>query len=149
MIRYQQEFLADCWDDAQELIQLHWEEIALNKDFIALNPDIAAYENAEMEGVLRIFTARDDGRLVGYFAVLVTHSLHYMDHTFAHNDVIFIRQDYRKGWTASNLIRFSEQCLTQDGVSVLFINTKVHKPFDILLRRLGYRHIENLYSKRL
>ena len=146
---FQQEFFSDCYDEAKELLNMHYEEIALNKDFIKLNPSIEQYEDAEKQGILKIFTARDEGKIVGYFAVLVTKSLHYQDHLYAHNDVIFLHPDHRKGFTASKLIKFSIECLVQDGVSVLFMNTKIHKPFDLLLQRLGFQHIENVYSKRL
>ena len=146
---FQQEFFSDCYDEAKELLNMHYEEIALNKDFIKLNPSIEQYEDAEKHGILKIFTARDEGKIVGYFAVLVTRSLHYQDHLYATNDVIFLHPDHRKGFTASKLIKFSIECLVQDSVSVLFINTKIHKPFDLLLQRLGFKHVENVYSKRL
>ena len=148
-MRFQQEFLADCYQEAQHLLKMHWEEIALNKDAIKLNPDYEQYEEAEKAGMLRIFTARDGAKIVGYFALLVHRSLHYRDHMFATNDVIYLDPQYRKGLTASKMIRFAVDCLTQDGVSMVFINTKTHKPFDILLERLGFNHVENVYAKRL
>ena len=148
-LTYRQEFLAEAYDDAQQLLEMHWQEIALNRDAIKLNPDLVQYEEAEKAGCLRIFTARDDGRLVGYFALLVQRSLHYQDHAFANNDVIFLHPDYRKGHAASKLIKFAVECLAHDGVSMVFINTKTHRPFDVLLKRLGFNHIENVYAKRL
>ena len=148
-LEFKQEFLRDCYDEAQELLQMHWSEVALNKDAIKLNPDIEQYEEAEKAGCLRIFTARADGLLVGYFALIVQRSLHYMDHAFATNDVIFLHPDHRRGYAARKLIEFATQCLEQDGCSMLFINTKVHKPFDMLLGRMGFDHIENVYAKRL
>ena len=146
---FKQEFLSTCFEEAGELFKLHYEEIALNQDVIRLNPDFNQYEEAEKIGALKIFTARDDGKIVGYFAVLVTRSLHYADHIYANNDVIFLHPEYRKGFTASKLIKFALDCLAQDGISMLFINTKLHRPFDILLQRLGFNHIENVYAKRL
>jgi tRNA1(Val) A37 N6-methylase TrmN6 len=47
------------------------------------------------------------------------------------------------------LIKFSQKCLKEDGVAVMVVNTKRHKPFDTLLVWLGYKHIENIYSKVL
>jgi len=71
-MRYQQEFLSSVYIEIQALIELHWEQIALNKDEIKLNPDWDQYEAAEAQGVLKVFTARDEGVLVGYFVVLVS-----------------------------------------------------------------------------
>lgn len=148
-MEFKQEFLAAVYDEIQELLRLHWEEIALNKDIIKLNPDWEQYEEAEKAGALRGFTAREDGKLVGYFVVLVNRSLHYKDHLFANNDIIFLHPEHRKGLAGVKLIKFAVDCLRADGVSMLFINTKVHRPFGPVLERLGFNHIENVFSKRL
>ena len=75
-MKYQQEFLATVEDDIRPLIQKHWEDIALNKDKIKLNPDWDAYHTLEQAGVLKIFTAREGDKLVGYFVVVVQRNLH-------------------------------------------------------------------------
>ena len=149
MITYQQEFLDTCKEDAQELIRLHWEEIAVNKDKIKLNPDWDAYDTLENANALRIFTARDSGELVGYFVVIVGNNLHYKDHIFAENDIIYLHADYRKGFTGIKLIKFAEKCLKHDGVSVLKLNTKVHQPFDQLMSYLKFDLVERVYTKYL
>ena len=51
-MKYQQEFLATVKDDIRPLIQKHWEDIALNKDKIKLNPDWDAYHDLEQKGML-------------------------------------------------------------------------------------------------
>ena len=82
-MKYQQEFLATVKDDIRPLIQKHWEDIALNKDKIKLNPDWDAYHDLEQKGMLKAFTAREGDKLVGYFVVVVQRNLHYKDHLFA------------------------------------------------------------------
>ena len=149
MITYQQESLVTVKADIIPLLEKHWEEVALNKEKIKLNPDWDAYANLEDAGVLKIFTARADGKLIGYFVVFVKSHIHYKDHLFCYNDLIFIDEEYRKGFTSPRLIKFAEKCLKADGVEVMIVNTKMHKPFDSLLVWLGYKHIENLYSKVL
>jgi len=148
-LKYQQEFLSQVKDECKYLIQLHWDEIALHKDVIRLNPDWEAYQNLEDNHKLRVFTARDEGKLVGYFVVLVGTNLHYKDHLFANNDIIYLHGDYRKGFAGVRLIKFAEKCLKDDGVSVLTINTKVHQPFYKLLDRLEFNEVERVYSKYL
>lgn len=149
MITYQQESLVTTKADIIPLLEKHWEEVALNKEKIKLNPDWDAYANLEDAGILKIFTARDNRKLVGYFVVFVKSHIHYKDHLFCYNDVIFVDEEYRKGFTSPRLIKFAEKCLKADGVEVMIVNTKRHKPFDSLLVWLGYKHIENLYSKVL
>lgn len=148
-IKYQQEFLATVKDEIVPLLNSHWEEIALNKDKIKLNPDWDAYDSLEQVDKLKIFTARDDNKLVGYFVVIVGVNIHYKDHLFASNDIIYLSPEHRKGFTGIRLIKFAEKCLKQDGISVLTINTKVHQPFDRLMDFLKFRKIERVYSKYL
>jgi len=149
VITYRQESLVTVKADIIPLLEKHWEEVALNKEKIKLNPDWDAYANLEDASILKIFTARDDRKLVGYFVVFVKSHIHYKDHLFCYNDVIFVDEEYRKGFTSTRLIKFAEKCLKADGVEVMIVNTKRHKPFDSLLVWLGYKHIENLYSKVL
>ena len=149
MLVYAKETLAKTAPEAGPLLHAHWEEIALNKDFIKLNPDWDRYEELERSKVLHVFTARHEGKLVGYFVMLVVPHLHYMDHLFAHNDIIYISPEHRKGFAAMRLIRFAEEHLRAMGVSVMMVNVKRHKPFDALLDRMGYNYIENIYAKRL
>jgi len=148
-ITYQQEFLYQTEDDCQSLIELHWKEVALNQKQIKLNPDWEAYHNLESQGKLKIFTAREGNLLVGYFVVILSTNLHYKDHVFATNDIIYLHKGYRKGFAGIRLIKFAESCLREDGVSVLTINTKVHRPFDKVLSRLKFNPIERVYSKYL
>ena len=147
MVKYQQEFLTSVVDDIKPLIKSHWDEIALNQDRIKLNPDWEAYQNFEDQDRLRIFTARDEGELVGYFVVIIGVNIHYKDHLFASNDIIYLSPNYRKGFTGIRLIKFAEKCLRQDGISVLTINTKVHQPFDKLMDFLKFNKVERVYSK--
>lgn len=146
-MKYQQEFLIQVEGEVRPLLEQHWEEIALNKDRIKLNPDWDAYHLLEQANALKIFTARSEGKLVGYFVVVVQPNLHYKDHLFATNDIIYLHPDHRKGRTGLKLIQFAEKCLKEDGVSVLTINTKVHKPFDKVMEFLGFGLIERVYSK--
>lgn len=147
-MQYRQEFFNQVREELPALIELHYKEIALNQDVIKLNPDWEAYREGEAKGQIKCFTARDGGALVGYFVVCLHRNLHYKDHLWATNDIIFLHPDYRKGFTAIKLIKFAEECLHEDGVSILVINSKTHKPFDAILERMGYSHIENVFSKR-
>jgi len=146
-VTYQQEFLDTFIKDCKTLLEDHWKEVALNKDKIKLNPDFDRYYKLQEQGSLDIFTARDNGVLVGYFVVFVDTNLHYKDHLFAKNDLVYIDPNYRKGFTAVRLIKFAEKSLKEDGVSVLVVNTKNHKPFHKLMRYLKFSDTETIYTK--
>ena len=141
------ESLYNVKEDIQPLIKEHWKLVALNQGKIKLNPDWQEYARLDSIGALRIFTARKDGKLVGYFFLIVAKSLHYQDHLFATNDVLFVLPEYRAGNTGYKLIKFAEQHCKEAGVSLMTINTKVHIPFDKLMQRMGFNLIERVYSK--
>ncbi len=146
-MEYQQEKLNAVKDECLPLIEKHWEEIAINQDNIKLKPDWNTYNKLESLGMFKVYTARVDGKLVGYFTIVVTKGLHYADHLFAATDLIYISPEYRKGRAGYSLIKFAEEQLKKDGVSVLVINTKDHSPFDKLLERMDYSLAERLYQK--
>lgn len=146
-ITYQEELYNDVVDEIQPLITQHWLEIANNKDRIVLNPDYEKYKLLNQAGILKIFTVRDFGRLIGYFIVICQQHMHYSDHVYAMNDIIYIDPDYRGSTIAYKLLRSVEKRLKQDGVSVLMINMKVHAPFDRLLESLKFSNTERVYTK--
>ena len=135
--------------EIEPLLEEHWKEIALNKDKIKLNPDWRAYADLDSIHALRIYTARKDGKLMGYFVVIVSKSLHYRDHLFANNDIIFLTKPARKGLTGVKLIKFALDSLEAEGITKVHINTKAHQPFDAILERLGFEEIERVYSLML
>jgi len=147
MIDIQRECLASVKDEIQPLLKKHWEMVALNQGKIKLNPDWKEYSRLDNAGILRIFTARIDGNLVGYCVLLVSQSIHYKDHKFASNDVVFVLPEYRSGATGYKLIKYAEDHCRENDVSLMMINTKVHIPFDSLMIGMGFDLIERIYSK--
>lgn len=131
------------------LLEEHWELVALNKETIKLNPDWEEYARLDSTGYLRIFTARKDGELIGYFVLVINRSLHYKDHYFATNDVIFVKPDKRAGAVGQKLLTFAEEYCTENGVSLLTVNTKTHIPFDSLLLFNKFDLAERVYTKLL
>lgn len=144
---YQLEAFASIKDEIKPLLEDHYHEIALNQHVIKLNPDWKEYARLDASGSLRCYTARQEENIVGYFVVIVSTSLHYKDHLFASNDVIFLAKSARKGLTGIKLIKYASKSLEDEGVSLLMVNTKVHQPFDPIMERLGFNLIERVYSK--
>lgn len=140
------ENLARVRREIEPLIKQHYDDIALNKDIIKLNPDWEGYARLDNINALRVYTARKDDELVGYFVVIVSKSLHYRDHLFANNDIIFLAKSARKGLTGVKLIKYAIESLAAEGITKLHVNTKAHQPFDAILERLNFEEIERVYS---
>jgi GNAT superfamily N-acetyltransferase len=92
---FARESVADVMDEIRPLLEQHWKEIAHYPD-IPLDPDYGRYRTLETLGLLRIFTARHDGQLVGYAIYAVNFSLHYRNSRQAQQDVLFVLPAYRR-----------------------------------------------------
>lgn len=146
-IEFAHESLTQVKQEIKPLLEQHWKEIAINQEHIKLNPDWKQYARLDSINALRVYTARSGKRLVGYFVVIISKNLHYQDHLFAANDVIFLAKTHRKGTTGIRLIKYAEEQLKAEGISVMVVNTKAHQPFDKILERQGFELTERVYSK--
>ena len=112
------ECLASVKEDIKPLIAKHWELVALNQGSIKLNPDWQQYAKLDAAGILRVFTARESGELVGYCVLVVSRSMHYQDHIFANNDVTFVLPDHRAGATGHQLLKYAEEHCAENNISL-------------------------------
>jgi GNAT superfamily N-acetyltransferase len=148
MIEFAEENAHDLIEEIIPLTEEHWGEIARNKDVIKLNPNYDTYKTLQDLGMLHIVTARDEGRLIGYAITLITPNLHYSDHLFAVNDILFISKKYRGGRTGYRMFKYMEKCYRERGVSVVHIHSKLAHDFAKLMDHLGYSEIEKVYELR-
>lgn len=144
----QHEPFVDCWDEMKDLFRGHYEEIAFYKD-IELDPDEGVYVKAAAQGMLRIYTVRDAGALVGYVMFLVRPNPHYKASLTAAQDVLYLKPEYRRGLTGVRLLRMAEQRLAAEGVQVVYHHVKRTNRVGELLGRLGYDLVDQVYAKRL
>jgi len=149
MITFQEEYASGLKDELLPLLELHWKEIARNKDQIKLNVDWEAYKTIEDSGALHAVTARDDGKLIGYIISMVSPNFHYRDWIMAHCDVLFMHPDYRGNSTFIKLLKFTEKSLQKRGVVNFYIHMKLAHDFGSLLERYDYAAIERTFEKQL
>ncbi len=157
-VSYSVEQLTDgLWDELAPLLEAHWHEIA-HYDDIALKPDRAKYDQIQAGGTMRIYTARttvpakDRGRLIGYMACFVNRSLHYADHTFATQDVLFVDPLHRGSRAGVGLILYAHELLRAEGVTAIYQHTKAKASVNIapiLTRLLGYEVVDQVLAYRL
>lgn len=145
MISFQQETLFDIFHEVDELLKLHYEEVALHRDQIKLDPMWEEYAALERIGRLVTYTARDDERLVGYSCFFINRHMHYRDTTVAINDVIFLHPDFRKSTTGYRLIKFShDQLKARGGIQKVAFHVKFSKDWSAVLHKLGYSDEEKI-----
>ena len=89
MIEYKEETFDQVINEIKPLLENHYEEIALDRDVIKLNPDYETYKKCCDSGLMKIITARDDGKLVGYLIAIIKYHLHYKDSLTAIDDIFY------------------------------------------------------------
>lgn len=149
MITYQTESFAGCIDEAMPLLEMHWQEIALNRDTVPLAPDMDVYRQLDKDGSMHITTARADGALVGYAAFLIMTHLHYTSLTVADGDIYWLAPEYRKGLVGPKMLMAAEKALGERGVNVITNKVKIAHDVGVLFERMGFDAIERVYAKRI
>lgn len=134
--------------EAAPLLEAHWEEIAHFKD-VPLNPDYDLYLKMEVLGVVRVFTMRDAGRLTGYIVYLVRPALHYQQSVQATQDILYLNPALRGHMLGARMLQWCDEQLAAEGVDFVHQHVKVAHDFGVLLKRLGYEHVEQLWTRRL
>lgn len=149
-IALQQETLYDIVHQVDTLLKMHYEEVALNRHIIKLDPMWHEYAALEKMGRLVVYTARDDGELVGYSAFFINRHMHYAGTTVAINDVLFLHPDQRKSTCGYRLIKFCDDMLKERGdINKIAWHVKLAKDWTNILHKLGYADEEVICGKIL
>lgn len=146
-VEFCQECLGDVRGEIEPLLREHKSEV--DHTDRPVNPDWETYESLEDLGLLKIFTARESGTLVGYFVAILSPDLHSKGYYNCVDDLFFISHPYRKGLTGYKLVKFVEDCLKADGVDRLYIKTTTKNKIDPFMVKLGYIEIETVWGKVL
>lgn len=140
------EKVSSVWDEIYPLFEKHWKEVAHYQD-IPLEPDVELYKKMDEGGSIRVYTAREDGKLIGYSVYVISRNHHYKSVKQASQDVIFIQKD-RRGFGKS-FIKWCDEQLKNDGVKIVVHHVKAAHDFGPMLERVGYELVDKIYSRRL
>jgi predicted GNAT superfamily acetyltransferase len=137
------------WDELCALFQDHWDEVALNKQVMALKPDMPRYQAMNEQGALVVLGAWDDERLVGYSVNFVMQHLHYADLRICSNDLLFVSQAVRKGRVGLRLIRATEAAAKDAGARLMLWHGKPNTALVEIMPALGYGVQDVIFSKEV
>lgn len=147
MTEFKREKADDVFEEIKPLIKIHWREIAHYQD-IDLDPDWDFYSKAEAANCLRVFTARKEGKLIGYALYFLKSNAHYKGSLQASQDILFVHPEHR-GKLGMKLIKWCDAQLQAEGVQVVYHHVKTAHNFGPLLERMGYQAVDIIFAKRL
>jgi Acetyltransferase (GNAT) family len=148
MIRFAPESSPDTFADPDfpALMRKHYEELRKEANRPVLDPDWAQYEKLADSGMYHMFTARDDGKLVGYAAYFIAPNVHYKAWHPAVNDIIYLDPASRQATAGVRFLRYLEVELAKLTTSVIY-HVKPGTPMARAMERLGYKLQELSYGK--
>lgn len=148
-MNFQRETIFDVIEEVQPLLDLHYNELCLNKELAELSPRWDVYAEMERLGCFIVLTAREDGKLVGYSAFFLQPHMHYSGFVVAQNDLFYITEEHRRGTTALRFLRYSETVLKDLGAQKLVYHCKYSNNLAPILHRLAYKDEEVMTAKLL
>lgn len=141
---YSEELIAEMFP----LWKAHHDE-RVNKFYGPLDPDFAVYEQLDLAGRLRIYTVVQGGKLAGYQIFIVTEHPHSRDWISATQDVLYLKPEFRKGFTGYKFIKWCTKQLQEEGINVVHQVVPYKMNMGRLFWRLGYELEDVCYSKIL
>jgi L-amino acid N-acyltransferase YncA len=138
--------VTEVWDEAVSLTQANHGETGV-LDEGPFDPQAESYVNLDTTGLLRLFTMRDEGVLVGYQVFIVSPHLHYPSMLWASQDVVYVAPRCR-GRAAVRFMRWVDEQLKNEGAHVILRHVSRKLDFHRTLERMGYYEQEVAYVRR-
>ena len=145
-VKFSGEKASEMIPDAMKLFSEHWNEINLYED-IPLDPDFELYKKLDEMKLIRVFTARDDGKLVGYCVYAVASDRQHKNTIQAVQDLLFITKE-KRGF-GMDFIKWCDDMLKKEGVEVVYQHSNKDHDFGPVLERIGYKFVCRVYARRL
>lgn len=146
MITAHVESFTERLEELKVLLPMHYEELALNKDKVPLDPQYDIYIKREAMGEVLFVTLREAGRLVGYFIGFIAPGLHYRTCLTCTMDIFYVHPDVRGRMGGVRLFRAVKAELKRRGVQRWFVGSKTHADASRLFEALGFHKVETYYS---
>lgn len=140
------EFISDSIDEALPLMREHWDGLDHFGDD-EFDPDITAYKKLDDACLLRVFTARENGSLIGYCVFFVKYSFISKKLLEADQLGLFIKKDSR-GFGVK-FIKWCDECLKNEGVNVVYQNIPSTTRLGSIFKRIGYKEADHSYARRI
>jgi GNAT superfamily N-acetyltransferase len=150
------ERFTDVLDELHDLHVKHYSETEKHRQGLPLNPDYQAMADAEASGKMVQFTVRKDGALVGNLRVYVGVSLHTgtpfavfptrTKDVGSEEDTLYLLPEHRGGFLAIALLRYAHGVLIDLGMRQIRANSKMLNKAGVLMKRIGYTHIAEMYE---
>lgn len=130
------------------LAEAHWRETEMYRHGQPFCPSFDRYNSYDKAGWLVQYTARSEGKLVGYATMYLTPSQH-TQLPIATEDTFFLLPDYRQGRNAIRFYQFLEADLWSRGAVEIMMTVKLTNGAGRVLEYLGFTETAKQYTKQI
>lgn len=148
-ISYARENVDTVETDVIPLMILH--DTAVSDDITQewpLEIDIETYKKIEIAGMLRVFTARIDGKLVGYCVYMVMPSIFRKSLVISHENALYVRPENRNSGLALRLKAYAEKQLEIESAMVMYHVPASSPALGTILQRTGYKKYSETFARK-
>lgn len=119
-----------------------------NDEIGAAAPQIDIYRGMEAAGLLHAFSARMDGKLIGFLFLLVP-TLPHFGKMVGVAESYFVAAEYRKTGAGSLLRLAAEQMARERGAVGILLSAPIGGQLEKVAPHVGYRETSRVFFKRL
>lgn len=130
------------------LLEENWKTVEASYPRSKLAPNIGFYVQLQDNGVLRLFTSREEDVLVGYAVVYLYPHPHRADDLVGTLETFFIRGNARSSGHATRFLTHIENELRMLGATSLTLGSR-NERYDRWLRMRGYHATERIWERSL
>lgn len=145
-MEFSRESFGDCLNEAVDLIALNQVETGV-LPFDEFELDVDKYMILESQDMLRLYTARRNGMLVGYSVFFIVNHPHYKKRMFALQDVLYMHPSYRGVGAVKFIMWIDEQLEDEQAIEYVIRQVSKKKDYSKTLERLGYNEMETSYIR--
>ena len=138
MITFQEELFCRIEEELLPLQEEHWLERSEIANDTKLSINTSMFKDIELLGSLHIVTARDEKKLIGYFVSVISPHPYCTDKIMAENNAIFLRKEYRKGFTGYKLMKVGIKFLKKRA-DMISISLPAEEKFISIATKLGLK----------
>ena len=141
-----EDFTAALYAEMEEMVVDHAEDTD-NLCGSLPEPDIEIHLKMQEMGILKFFTLRDKGKLVGYIFYSVMPNIQFKRVVVASQMGLFVDREYRRTLGAFSLISDSEYILKTFGINAIIQHTNIKHDIGRLYESKGYELYDKCYIK--
>jgi len=146
ILTFRQELVHQMEREVPSLAQQHADELDDGMPADVCWDRLWALEEA---GLLRLFTAREDGRLRGYAAFVLGPDTLRGYRVVAALVVTYLAPAARRGLAGLRFLRFAEKCLAEDGADEIHLTGTRDRDLGPLFARMGYEPSQTIWRREL